>query len=141
MWAARRPDGCTSRRAAAVVVRAGYGCYGSLGEPVLLASHRPRVADADFALHLGRALPGAVALLIGGERTRLETCQLHVDPIVATLPMFPDANGRATQALPIPADAGLLGVRIQMQAVIVDPMGGFARALTATQGVFMQLAR
>lgn len=100
--------------------------------PQLVASGEPARAslgNGNFGLTSGGHRPGEVSLLVLGAGASAETaeaaaaCTLGVGPVRALLSSaVADADGLARHALPIPADAGLEGLELDVQSV-TGPLG------------------
>lgn len=118
------------------------GCSGTTGVPTFDIG-APIPGNASFALSVGSALPGAVAVLglslareaaiapCGG--VQIDLSQLLIDP--SSLTTTTDAQGRASFPLPLPNDPGIVGITVYAQWGVVDPLGslttGFGNLATS----------
>jgi hypothetical protein len=105
------------------------GCFGRHG---LAAGGEPRVGNAGFALAATGAPPGALGLVLAGGAELLEGADLlgagllfHLDPSspsILALDARGDAQGLGIARAPIPADPGLAGLSLRVQAFWLWPV-------------------
>ncbi len=114
---------------------AGAGCSLDGTPPALFASGAPARAalgNASFALESTGNVPGALQVLATSDAPAgtiaLGPCSLLVagslDQVYALASATSDASGRATFALPVPADLAFEGLTLTFQTVGVNPLGG-----------------
>jgi len=122
---------------------AGAGSYGTActaSAPYLLGSELPDIGQATFALDVTLApANGIVAIAAGNQSANVSVlgCDLLVQPITTAL-LVANAQGFASNSLPLPANPLLLGSDFYFQAAALDataPNGiTFSRGLRITLG-------
>lgn len=117
--------------------RFGHGCAGGLsGEPSLDVISVPRVGDPLVVQVSGGPSNAFGGLVIGFSRGQFDLtsvfgpgCTLLVQPDLTLL--FPMPLGLGHQVLPIPPEPSLAGLRLEMQALVLESRGGsFGGGLT-----------
>ena len=114
------------------------GCAGSRGVPVLAPIGVPALGNGAFALRVSDALPRALAALGFGAALRQPFGPCTNGTSFAVSVTFQlDANGVASQPVPVPMTPSLLGAELATQAFVVDPAGGFQGLLAFTNDLLL----
>ena len=116
----------------------GVATAGTGGLKPALSSVLPTVGNANFALGLHSVAPSSpVFTLIGSGSGRLPiagiTLNLAPTGIAITLPGTASTQGTVRVPLPIPNSAGLVGIPLFAQSIVVDVSG--PQGLAASQGL------
>lgn len=93
--------------------------------PLLVARAWPEPGNGSFGLDVVRA-PPLGAFLLGGALSAaavpIGTCTLQLGPPVTTIVGVPNAGGFASQPIPVPPLAGLIGTQLWFQAAVLQPL-------------------
>ncbi|MEM7307252.1 MAG: FG-GAP repeat protein [Planctomycetota bacterium] len=135
------PGGACPCDVLAGAVSFGAGKPGAGGVPQLALTAAP-VPGEDLALELGAALPGAQPLLVWGlvpAALPFDAGELYVgDPHLLPLPVV-SAGGVAAAAFGLPADPGLCGVELALQAAFFDAGAAGPLQTAQSNGVLARL--
>ena len=121
----------------------GNGVPGSAGlQPRIDGSGGfPNVGNANFAVRMDNASPGASLLFVLGGGTGpgipLFCGNLWVSPVVFSIPGVASPSGSAPLPLPIPAGPALGGVALYAQGLVIDP--GACQGIAMTSGLMIEI--
>ena len=101
-----------------------YGNPCGVNAPDLGANRWPQLGAADFGIDVVHAPPSAGVALMGALQSAnlpIAGCLLLVQPAQATWLLLASPAGNVSSPLPIPAQVGLLGVDLHLQAAALAP--------------------
>lgn len=107
----------------------GSGCPGANGVPGMRSNGLPVLGNAGFRIGVERCPAGAVAALLcslaPGTVPIAAPCILQLDPASGLPALFGlvQSNGTRSEPVPIPNQAGLVGLQLFAQWAVLDPLG------------------
>ncbi len=122
----------------------GAGCPGTAGQvPKITASGLPLLGAANFSLNLGDARPNSAAgvlISFGQASTPIGGCTLLLaNPVITLLPISSNGSGVGITPVPIPSDAGLLGLHVFAQYLVSDPAGALFHTYSMSAGIDLRV--
>ncbi|MCP5068935.1 MAG: choice-of-anchor E domain-containing protein [bacterium] len=128
----------------ASVLPYGQGCPGTGGlVPKIAASGLPLLGSTNFSLDLSDARPNSAAgvLVSFGSAVRpISGCTLLLaDPVIPLSPITTNGSGAGSTPVPIPNDAGLLGLHVYAQYLVSDPAGALHQIYAMSAGVDLRV--
>ncbi|MCA8944563.1 MAG: hypothetical protein KDB80_18535 [Planctomycetes bacterium] len=124
---------------------ASYGYFGQpcAGSAVQLSHSGTPVIGGSFTLQVSAARPFSTAALLWGGQSAIADltsvgapgCTLYVSNVFHVLSQSTDVFGRATWNLQLPSSAGLCGVVVPQQAVVIDPTANALQIVTTARGI------
>ncbi len=123
----------------------GQGCAGSGNlVPRIAAIGAPVLGNASFGERLEQGMPAVPCALCASfaeASVAVGGCTILIVPGTITFYGVTDAQGRFGAQVPLPNDAGLLGLQWFTQGMVLDPAGGLYGAASATDGLRIRLGR
>ncbi|MFG0317507.1 MAG: DUF5060 domain-containing protein [Planctomycetota bacterium JB042] len=116
----------------------GQGVAGQGGTVPVVSGSEPKLGSSEFAVALSSARPNSMAAIVIGDKAismPLFGGTLLANPWIGWVLHSTDANGQATQPLPLPLDSSLAGSQVYFQWLVADaaaPQGAaFTRGMRA----------